>query len=357
MSLPTSVLTTYQNNVWQMQMIADVTGKVLLEPYLSIDGSGNLQLSPVSMQSVINVPSDAASKSALSSNLGNVMQDAATNRFVAAIGASTYPYFTQAGYVNLEDGALFDSTGMTVGYTLYVTDLMALLQQLTVTVMRNATNQAALMYRAPAPTASATPQASMPQAQAPAPVSSYVPAMPTAQASAATYQPAPTYQPASAAQSQAAVGSSYVPATVSTPVAQAQQYQAPAVPAASVPAMTQIVKTGSMLGLPNPAPAVSGAPVVYSSNPQIAALQQQEASAKADMLKRQGQLATETIAHKQTVLRNAILTDQQQITADDKQIAALNGGSASGRSTLLGRLSSKIFKKKSHGRKQAKHAA
>jgi len=58
-----------------------------------------------------------------------------------------YSYFTQDGYVDLENGILFDAQGVTVGYPLQFTDLMDILNQLSVSVVRNQSKQAGLRYR------------------------------------------------------------------------------------------------------------------------------------------------------------------------------------------------------------------
>lgn len=89
-----------------------------------------------------------------------------------------------------------------------------------------------------------------------------------------------------------------------------------------------------------------------NSNPAIAALQEQNAQAQADMSQRQARLAKVTgtgpsVTSQKAALKNAIARDKQQIAANNKQILALANSSApAGRSGLLGRLGSKIFKKK-----------
>ncbi len=139
----------YLGNAWRSQVVADVTGKVLLEKYITVNGSGNLELVPVSMNKVANVPKDSAAKSALASNLGLVLQDVGTGNFVTRIDANIYPYFPQNGYVDLETGVLFDEAGLLVGYTLQYVDYIKLLSDLNVVVIRDGKGNSVLSYRAP----------------------------------------------------------------------------------------------------------------------------------------------------------------------------------------------------------------
>jgi hypothetical protein len=318
----------------------------LLEKNLPFS-SGLVQLSQVKVQNVLNVPSDQSLQSRLSANLANVMQDSVNNRFIGVVSASAYPYFTQGGYVNLEDGALFDTNGKTVGYTLYITDLIALLQQLNVSVVRNNNNQAALKYRTPASKGStalaesakqlASVSSNLNVGQSSVATPTYQPAQVSPQASLA----APSYQPVVRSTQSAIVSPSYQPDTVqSQSSGSSDGSYTPQV--ASAPVISQRVQAISTV-------ASSGAQgnqsSVISSNPQIAALQQQDIQLTRDMQLRQNQLKTETIAHRKQVLQNAILTDSQQIAANTKQIAALQG-SGNARSTVLGRLGAKSSKKK-----------
>lgn len=146
LTLSDSQLLDYRHNAWKAQTTVDVTGKILLEEYLPVDGSGNVQLSAVGMSSVINVPSDAAAKTTLLSNLGTLLHDTVNGRFIAPIDAAAYPYFKQNGYVDIENGVLFDSKGLVAGYCLQITDLIELLQQLSIAVVRDGKGTAGLRY-------------------------------------------------------------------------------------------------------------------------------------------------------------------------------------------------------------------
>jgi hypothetical protein len=366
LTLSDAQLTDYRHNAWQAEIIADVTGNILLEEYISIDASGNLQLVPVSINSVTNMPTDPTAKSTLSSGLGNIMQDSGTARFVATVDAATYPYFTQAGYVDLENGVLFDATGLLVGYTLQYSDLMTLLSSLSVAVVRDATGKATLTYRAPMPVANInpalsalvpsyvpqvvatqTPVASTTSTYTPAPAqSSYVPA--TQAPAQSSYVPAAPVQaqssyvpaPVQSSYAPAPVQSSYVPATSApTNVPTAQATQAPSVSATSASTYAPTAQAGLIS-----AGSVASAPGAVSINPQIAKLQLKNQQLQADIANRQKALATETVAHRKQILQNAIKMENDQIAADNKQLASL-GAAAASRSTLLGRLSSNSKKK------------
>jgi hypothetical protein len=147
MTLSDNQLQNYGAHAWQAAVVADATGKVVLAKALSGTDSGDVQLSAISMKSVVNPPSDTAARASLQANLAAIMQDPATGRFITAVSNGTYDYFAQDGYVDLENGILFDATGVTVGFTLQFADLINLLNQLSVSVVRNENRQAGLRYR------------------------------------------------------------------------------------------------------------------------------------------------------------------------------------------------------------------
>ena len=388
-TLTDSQLIDYRHNAWQAEIVADVTGKILLEQYISIDTSGNLLLMPVSNSSVTNMPTDPVAKSAITAALGIILQDGGNGRFMAPVSAATYPYFTQAGYVDLENGVLFNATGLLVGYTIQYADLLNLLSSLSIAVTRDANNKATLIYRAPMLTAAinTTTAATYP---------SYVPsAAPVSQAPAQTYTP--TYNPATVAQvapvttytpsaqvisvqsqaqtyNPATVTQAYTPAAiVSAPVQAAPQTYTPAVAVAQAPASLpadytydsngNIVAVSSQNSAAAPvaqAPVQSYAPAApvaqaqaASTNPQIVQLQNQIKVEQADIADRNKALAHEKIAKRRQVLQNAILTDKQQIALDNQQIVSL-GGTAAAKSNVLGRYSSQSKKAKSHVKKNKK---
>lgn len=142
-----SQLQDYQANAWKAQIIADVTGNVILEENLPVDASGNPQLSPVTMSAVINPPTDQASLGNVQSALSNILQDTANGRYLVALPEGAYSYMPQASFVNIENGAFFDANGNVQGITIQVSDLIDVLQQLSFGVVRNNNGQAALQYR------------------------------------------------------------------------------------------------------------------------------------------------------------------------------------------------------------------
>ncbi|MBV8660598.1 MAG: hypothetical protein JO129_00415 [Candidatus Dependentiae bacterium] len=312
LELTPAQLQNYQSNVWQCQTVADITGKIVLEKILPTDSSGNVQLSPVSMQAVVNPPtSNTAAMSTLTNNLGNILQDTVNGRFLASVSATAYPYFTQGGYVDLETGVLFTSNGAIVGYTLQLSDLTALLQQLLVAVVRNATNTAALMYYG--------------------------------QTSAAA--------PSQTAQSNVVTSSGMSTATMTAGSVATNVVS-------SGPAISQAAPVATQTAMPTMQPTVAP---VSQVNPQIAALQQQNAQLQANITVEQNtitsmnalakhQKGNPNLTNQINISQNIIAKDNQQIAANNKQIAALQASAAvaanQSRSTVLGRLSTKAKGKK-----------
>jgi hypothetical protein len=352
----------YRINVWQSQIVADVTGNIILEKYINIDSSGNMQLVPVSMKNVSNVPTDPSAKSALSAQLGNVLQDAGNGNFMLPISAGTYKYFAQDGYVDLENGVLFDATGMLVGYTLQYVDFMQLLSKLRLVVTRDAKGKPVLNYRAPV-TAPINPGlSSLSASYTPAAASSKTTATVsanqgsanvgsssattlntgssnTASSNSSSYTPAVSSSASSAGSSSAPTlntgssnttsknSSSYTPAAASSAVSSGSYTGATQSPKSQVPALKTVVSAVSNPAAKNVAPAASvnsaDAAVEYSNNLQVAKLQQQNVKLQADTEKRQKNLKTETIARRKEVLQNAIMVNQQQIKLNNKKIADL----------------------------------
>ena len=153
LQLSPTVLQTYQYNAWQAQTVVDINGNILLEQFLPVDpSSGALLLSSVSLSNVVSAPSDATLLQALKTQLARIMQDTKGKRFIVSIQNGQYSYFLQDGYVDLSTGALFDVAGAVVGYSLPIADLIALAQELSVSVVVNKEDgKVALMYRAPMP--------------------------------------------------------------------------------------------------------------------------------------------------------------------------------------------------------------
>jgi len=140
-------LTNYKYNAWKAEVVASVGAKIILVQYLPSNSSGSVELSTVSLADVENVPDNAQAQAAVTKGITQVRNDKIDGRFVAIIHAKTYSYFNQNGYVDLESGALFDDKGVPVGTTLQVSDLLNLLNELSVSVIRDTDRKAALMYR------------------------------------------------------------------------------------------------------------------------------------------------------------------------------------------------------------------
>ncbi len=146
-SLSPAQLQDYRANVWQGDIVADINGIVVLEKDIPTDSSGNLQLQPVTMASVVNLPTTNAAQATVKNALSIILQDTMNKRFFVSVSNGTYPYFAQNGYVDVSNGILFDATGSLVGYALAPSDFIALLQSLSMSVVRNVTtSQVALRY-------------------------------------------------------------------------------------------------------------------------------------------------------------------------------------------------------------------
>ena len=246
------------------------------------------------MNNVVNVPTDPVAKSALSTRLGNILKDNGNGNFMTSVAAGAYPYFTQAGYVDLENGVLFDATGLLVGYTLQYVDFMQLLSQLQVVVLRDSKDKAILSYRAP--------------------------------------MAAPINPALSSLSSSKALTASSKSATISVTV------------------------SSTAAGDSSVAQAKSPVASASSSDPQVVTLEQENARLQADIVNRQNSLNATTVAHTKQTLQNAIMMNQQQISKNNKKIVAMRAAqSASSRATVLGRLGSKLKKKTSTSQKKNKN--
>ncbi len=115
-------------------------------------------LSSISASSVEGAPaSDSSGYESFSSMLFRVSKSD-DGRFFAtmykndgkAFHEPFVKYFDENGYVDLRNGALFDSTGKAVGSSLKLQDLTALLDKLQVTVNTNKAGKTGLFYKRPA---------------------------------------------------------------------------------------------------------------------------------------------------------------------------------------------------------------
>lgn len=129
----------------QKNIGVDIAGNVDLVSYLPVDDSGSLQLSAATMSNLVNPPSDKVAASSVASTIANILQDTVNNRFLVGVTAGTYSYMADNGYVDLENGLLFDSLGRSLGYSLQISDMMNLIAQLSVQVVSK-NNKAMLSY-------------------------------------------------------------------------------------------------------------------------------------------------------------------------------------------------------------------
>jgi hypothetical protein len=155
-TLSQAQLQDYRMNVWKGDIVVDVNGNIILGKYIPADSSGNLQLQPAAIASVINLPTTSAAQATVKNSLSLILQDTINKRFFLSITNGTYPYFIEDGYVDLANGVLFDAKGMLVGYSLAPSDFIALLQSLSMSVVRHATtDQVGLRYNSVAQAAAA----------------------------------------------------------------------------------------------------------------------------------------------------------------------------------------------------------
>ncbi|HSW76069.1 MAG TPA: hypothetical protein VLG50_03440 [Candidatus Saccharimonadales bacterium] len=162
MALPVGPMTTQTITVGgnkQTIVVPDEATHVLFVQ--NIQNVNNLkQLS--SVKSIVNAPTSGTE---LQLKLGVnllMINSSADGRFFASLPAYTagtnntddsspsngYSYFANGGYVDLQTGALFDNTGISVGYSLNFNDWLAVLNKVQVTVAINPkTGKNQLIYR------------------------------------------------------------------------------------------------------------------------------------------------------------------------------------------------------------------
>ncbi|MFA5999057.1 MAG: hypothetical protein WC747_03510, partial [Candidatus Babeliales bacterium] len=105
-----------------------------------------------SASSIVGAPTSPTDLNLLGVNLGRIYPSK-DGRFFASIApsdgtASTFTYFADGGYVDLQTGALFDNSGMSVGYSLALNDFLSVLSKVQVTVTKNSsTGKNQLEYR------------------------------------------------------------------------------------------------------------------------------------------------------------------------------------------------------------------
>lgn len=327
MSLSDDDLQNYRDNAWQVISAADATGKIIVEKYMAKDASGNPQLLPVGMKSVANAPSDPAAKSALNSSLGLIKQEAGNGRFFAPVDPSVYSYVPQGGYVNLEDGLLFDSSGACVGAVLQPADFIGLLQELSVSVVRDPQGNIALRYRSPIGAINPAPA-----------VAASAPAAQKVMAVQAPVVAAPAKNLLANARVAAPVKSVMAPVVAAPVVADASQYDNSDMDSDMDSDGAEYADEGS---------------VDDSYDPSLSDASQDDQSNMDDSLAQDGQgYADDSFSQDDASMVNQDDASEDDFSADDSQDYPVDASNQS-RSTLLGRLSSR-FKRKSPA-SQAKH--
>ena len=94
-----------------------------------------MALKAVKVTDVKNVP--ASRSLALPGAIAGMQYDSISGKYFAPINAADYTYFGQKGFVDIENGTFYDSTGISYGYSLVLPDYIALLNKLTVMVVYN----------------------------------------------------------------------------------------------------------------------------------------------------------------------------------------------------------------------------
>ncbi len=166
--LSTTAQQNYQTHAWLVGQITDALGNVLLVKNLPMSNAGNVQLTPVSISSIQNIPTDPTALNALNNNIESIAQDTVNQRFLTMVyptgGSQTpsYSYLTQNCYADLATGILFTTQGLLTGATLQLSDLNALTAQLQLSVVKNG-NVTFLSYTGLTTTLSSTNQTLTPQ--------------------------------------------------------------------------------------------------------------------------------------------------------------------------------------------------
>lgn len=145
-----------QHNIWNMNTAMSSTMKAVLCENMHEKG-----LKQVTTSLVKGIPANRIL--AVQQAISGMQFDAISGKYFAPIKAADYGYFGQAGFVDIENGCLYDSAGLSYGYSITLQDYVALLDKLGVMVIYNSnTKKYDIVYR----TAQAVSQqtASLPEA-------------------------------------------------------------------------------------------------------------------------------------------------------------------------------------------------
>jgi len=142
-SVLASDLVNYQTNVWKLSPAIATSGQsILAAPFNPV------ALKTVDNSSVQGIP--ASRVAAITISLKNLRFDAVSGRYFSKVATTDYAYFPEGGYVDISNGALYESTGMPQGSSLIPVDFSSLLDKLSVMISyNNITQKSQLIYRSP----------------------------------------------------------------------------------------------------------------------------------------------------------------------------------------------------------------
>ena len=130
--------TQYKETVWLMNAAMSPMAKaVLCENFNPAAGKpiavGKDKATNAVPSNVKNVPDSLVS--GITVDIKSIRFDQATGKYFVPIAAADYDYFGQDGFVDIENGCIYDIKGIPYGYSLVLPDYVALLQKLNVMVV------------------------------------------------------------------------------------------------------------------------------------------------------------------------------------------------------------------------------
>lgn len=139
-TLSATDFTNYMKNTWKMVAAMDPNAKAVLCKYLNTKGLKSIAVGVDAVTSAVpsnvkNVPASLAP--GVKNAIKNITFDSVSGKYFVSIVAADYSYFGQAGYVDIENGCFYDTTGKPSGCSLILSDYVALLNKLNVIVVYN----------------------------------------------------------------------------------------------------------------------------------------------------------------------------------------------------------------------------
>ena len=140
-SVDVDQFTTDKQAVWKLTGSVSSSSQSVLCKNLNLNAR-----QPVSISAVKNVPDNLAA--GIQATIKSITFDPISGKYFVPVLAADYNYFGQAGFVDIENGNFYDSTGMPLSYSLVLPDYIALLNKLNVMVVYNINSKAYdIIYR------------------------------------------------------------------------------------------------------------------------------------------------------------------------------------------------------------------